>query len=155
MSELVTGKDVFDPNVIKAHDEFHNLGVKLAQQQFQQMGGHTDGQFASASGDVANDSLSNMSNSELLAMNKGLIDAQQARASAAQAWKEQHGPGSYSGFVDDWNKSFSPRAYQYNYLSPADRGTMLHSMNPQEKAQLKTSYDTAVQRGWITPQGAK
>ncbi len=96
-----------------------------------------------------------MSNAQLLAMNKGLVDAQQARASAAEAWKQQHGPASYSGFVDQWNKSFSPRAFQFNYLSPADRGTMLSSMSPQEKAQLKTSYNTAVQNGWIAPQGAQ
>ena len=155
-TQLVTGKDAFDPHAIAAQDEFHNNSVKLAQQQFQALGGTgTDGQLASASGDVPNDSLSNMSNAQLLAMNKGLIDAQQARASAAQAWKEQHGPASYGGFVEDWNKSFSPRAFQYSYLSPADRGTMLHSMSPQEKGQLKTAYDTAVQRGWIAPQGAK
>ena len=58
-----------------------------------------------------------------LGVGKGNADALQAKA---EAWAKspQFKTGDYTGFSTTFNKTFDPRAYQFDYMDPAAQQMM-------------------------------
>jgi len=92
-----------------------------------------------------------MGNKQIVALLKGNEDAIQAMNTAWQNWKTQNNKGddSFPQFQQQFVRDFSPRAFQWVRMSPADRTQMIAQMNPSDRAQLKSAVTQAEQRGWI------
>lgn len=141
----------FDRATIAASEEFRKNAEILAQQQQQSLGG-TDAALASGKASNPNIGLSTTGNKDILAMLQGNEDAIQAKNTAWQQWQRTKGSGSYPEFSDQFNKTFSPRAFQFAHMSVEGRNAAVKSMNPQDRAALGKALDYAERQGWIRPQ---
>ncbi len=142
--------NVFDAKSIASQEEFNKQAVQLAQQQFQALGGTgTDSKLDSAMHTSPNDALSKLGNKGIIAMLKGNEDAIAAKNQAWQSFKQQNGPQSYGQFSAQFNKSYDPRVFQSQYLTPDDRKKMLSGMTKQEQKGFLNSYRTALSNGWV------
>lgn len=141
----------FDANSIAKQEGFNKQAVQLAQKQFAALGGTgTDSQLSSAFKSNPNEALSTMGNRQIIALLKGNEDAIETRASAWNAWQKKNGANSYGDFQQDWNKNYSPRAFQWVRMTPAEREEAKANMSPAEKKSLKGALDNAADRGWIS-----
>lgn len=152
----VVGGPQIDPEGVAAGENFNKQATMLAQQQFTALGGTgTDSQLGSAIKSNPNEALSKLGNRGIITLLKGNEDAITAKNEAWQAWKAKNGADSYPAFANDFNKSFSPRAFQFVHQTPAERAAMLQTMSPAEKSQLGTAINQAEKRGWIKPDAVK
>ena len=152
-ADLALGSDTgprFDRATIAASEGFRKNAEILAQQQ-QALGG-TDAALASGKASNPNIGLSTTGNKDILAMLQGNEDAIQAKNTAWQQWQRTKGSGSYPEFSDQFNKTFSPRAFQFAHMSVEGRNAAVKSMNPQDRAALGKALDYAERQGWIRPQ---
>lgn len=153
--------DVFDPKKIASQEEFGKQSFQLAQQQFQALGGTgTDSKLESTMHTSPSDFLSNLGNKGIIALLKGNADAISAKNDAWQAWQTGgpgqpgHGPETYGQFSTQFNKTFDPRIFQAQYLSPEDRQNMLKGMTENEKKAFASNLRIAVDNGWVKLPGA-
>lgn len=147
---------VFDAKSIASQEEFNKQAVQLAQQQFQALGGTgTDSKLDSAMHTSPNDALSKLGNKGIIAMLKGNEDAIGAKNQAWQSFKQQNGPQSYGTFSAQFNKSYDPRVFQSQYLTPDDNKKMLSGMTKNEQKSFLNSYRTALGNGWVKLPGAQ
>lgn len=152
----VIGVKPFDEKNLAAQESFVKEATMLAQQQFQALGGTgTDQQLGSAFKSNPNEALSKEGNKNILAMLKGNEAALVAKNDAWQKWKAKNGPDTYAQFSSDFNRSYSPRAFQWVFLTTEDRAKMVKSMNANERKALAGALQDAESRGWIKPDGAK
>jgi hypothetical protein len=152
----LVGAQPFDAKSIAAQEGFVKEATMLAQQQFAALGGTgTDQQLGSAMKSNPSEALSKEGNKNIIAMLKGNEAALNAKNDAWQQWKQKNGPGSYAQFSADFNKGYSPRAFQFAFLPPPERAKMLSSMSPSEKTALGAALRSAEERGWIRPDGQK
>jgi hypothetical protein len=85
---------------------------------------------------------------------KGNQDAIAAKNSAWQQFKKANGPGAdYGTFQTQFNKSYEPRAYQFPYMSPAERTELFKSMSPNERSQVQSAIELAEKNGYIKAPG--
>src|SRR6185312_10128203 len=140
-----------DPNMVANQENFNKVATMLAQRQFAQLGGTgTDRQLGSAIESNPNQALSNLGNERIVAMLKGNSDAIMLKNQVWQRWLQNgHSPASYNQFATEFNKAYDPRAFQMQYLSPAERKQMVSGMAPAEQAQFRSQYNAAVKRGWV------
>jgi hypothetical protein len=145
------GQPVFDPSKIASQEEFNKQAVQLAQSQFQALGGTgTDAKLNSTMHTSPNSALSNLGNSGIIAMLKGNEDAIAVKNQAWQTWLGAgHGPETYGQFSAQFNKVYDPRAFQFQYLSPADQAKARKGMTATEQKQFGHSMDLAKELGWI------
>jgi hypothetical protein len=145
----------WDTAGVAAHENFNKQATQLAQQQFTALGGTgTDQQLGSAFKANPNDALSDMGNRQIVALLKGNEDAIQAMNTGWQNWKKQNNKGddSFPQFQQEFMRDFSPRAFQWVRMSPADRAQMATEMktnSPGEFVQLRAALTQAEQHGWI------
>jgi len=148
--------NVFDPKSIASQEEFNKQAVMLAQQQFQTLGGTgTDAKLESTSLTSPNSELSKLGNKGIIAMLKGNEDAISVKNQAWQQWTQSHGPETYGQFSTQFNKSYDPRVFQSQYLTPEDNKKMLSGMTASEKKSFANSYRTAIANGWVKLPGAQ
>jgi hypothetical protein len=153
----IVGMRPFDAKSIAAQEGFVKEAAMLAQQQFAALGGTgTDQQLGSAMKSNPSELLSKEGNKNIIALLKGNEAAIVAKNDAWQRWKDKNGVGSsHSQFAADFNKSYSPRAFQFAFLPPEERSKMLASMSPSEMNALKAALQNAEERGWIRSDGKK
>lgn len=144
--------NIFDPKSIASQEEFNKQATQLAQQQFQALGGTgTDAKLDSAMHTSPNEYLSKMGNKNIIALLKGNADAIQAKNEAWQSWQQQNGPETYGQFSTQFNKTYDPRVFQFQYMSPDQRKDALDSMSKSEQAKFMKSTKFALDNGWIEP----
>lgn len=152
----LVGVQPFDAKSLAAQESFVKESTMLAQQQFAALGGTgTDQQLGSALKSNPSEALSKEGNKNIIAMLKGNEAALNAKNDAWQQWKQKNGAGSYPQFSSEFNKGYSPRAFQFAFLPPEERAKMLSSMSPSEKSALGAALKNAEERGWIRPDGQK
>jgi len=135
---------------LAAREQFNKLAGMLAQSQFQALGGTgTDAKLDATTLTSPNSELSKLGNKGIIALLKGNEDAIAVKNRAWQAYKQQHGPESYGQFSTEFNKSYDPRVFQSQYLTPDDRKKMLSGMTKQEQKSFLNSYRTALNNGWV------
>ena len=146
----------FNAKNIATREEFNKQAVMLAQQQFQTLGGTgTDAKLESTSLTSPNSELSTLGNKGIIAMLKGNEDAISKKNEAWQAWQKSHGPETYGDFSTQFNKSYDPRVFQSQYLTPEDNKKMLSGMTATEKKAFANSYRSALANGWVNLPGAQ
>lgn len=142
----------YDEAGVAAHENFNKQSSQLIQQQFSALGGTgTDKQLGASISSNPNDTLSKMGNRQIVQLLNGNEDAIAAKNTAWQQWKQKNGPDSNAQFQEDWNKTFSPRAFQWVHMTPAERKDMVANMKPGERAQVAKALQQAEDRGWIKP----
>ena len=146
-------KPQFDTETIAAHEAFIKQATKLAQDQAQ-LGTGTDQQLGTSLRANPSDALSNEGITKIVGLLRGNEAAIQARAVAAEQWRKQNGDGSGQAFQNFWNSNFSPRAFQYAYMSKKDRAEFQKTASPQDLKNVATALSFAVKNGWITPEQA-
>lgn len=156
-TESMVGFSLFDPKSIAAQEDFNKQATQLAQQQFQALGGTgTDSKLDSAMKTSPYEELSKLGNRKIIHMLKGNEDA---IATMNQEWqraqlpKAEGGQGmggqDYGRFVTEFNKSYDPRAFQWQYMGPDERKDSLKGMTKDEQSKFRSAYNMAVQRGWV------
>jgi hypothetical protein len=164
----------FDPKSIASQDAFNKQAAQLAQSQFATIGGTgTDAKFESAFKVSPNETLSKMSNQEIIRLLKGNEDAIQAKNRAWRNWlKAGHGPQTYADFSDDFNSHFDPRLFQLQYIPQKERQAYIDKMDPISRERMlgspgnprlnipptKGDLHYAHEQGWIkfdTPEQPK
>jgi hypothetical protein len=146
----------FNPKGIASQEEFNKQAGMLAQSQFQALGGTgTDAKLDATTLTSPNSALSKMGNQGIIAMLKGNEDAISAKNQAWQAYKAQNGPQSYGQFSTQFNKSYDPRVFQSQYLTPDDNKKMLSGMTKAEQKSFLNSYRVAIQNGWVKLPGSQ
>jgi hypothetical protein len=137
-------------------EEFRKLAQNIVVRQFGALGGTgTDSQLSAVTGANPGSALSSLTNKQMLSMLKGNQDAIEAKATAWRDYKKTKGTdANFNTFSEDFNRSFSPRAFQFVHMSPDERKDMVKGMTPVEKSQLNTALQTAMERGWINAPGA-
>ncbi len=146
----------FNPKGFASREQFNKLAGMLAQSQFQALGGTgTDAKLDATTLTSPNSELSKLGNKGIIAMLKGNEDAIAAKNQAWQSFKQQNGPQSYGQFSVQFNKSYDPRVFQSQYLTPDDRKKMLSGMTKQEQKGFLNSYRTALSNGWVQLPGAQ
>lgn len=135
---------------LAAREQFNKLAGMLAQSQFQALGGTgTDAKLDATTLTSPNSDLSKMGNKGIIAMLKGNEDAIKAKNMAWQSYAQQHGPGSYASFANEFNRNYDPRAFQLQYLDPKEAQTMLSGMNANEKKDFNRVMNIGVKNGWV------
>jgi len=140
----------FDPNKIGAQEGFNKLAAQLATAQQGALG--SDARLDAAVHQNPNEALSTTGNRMIIPMLQGNEDAITAKNEAWQAARAAKPSLSYGQFSTEFNKTYTPRAFQLPYMTPGQRTETVGSMSPQEKAQVLNAYRLAKQRGWIQPQ---
>lgn len=141
----------FDPKAIASQEEFNKQATQLAQQQFQSLGGTgTDSQLSSAFKSNPNSELSKMGNKQIINLLKGNEDALAAKNSAWQEWQRKNGPSNYGAFQQEFNKTYNPRVYQAQYMTPDQINDMRKNMSAADQAQFLRDYKTLKEKGYIT-----
>jgi hypothetical protein len=144
----------FDPQSIASQEAFNKQATQLAQQQFAALGGTgTDSQLSSAFKSNPNETLSKLGNQQIIQLLKGNEDALAAKNSAWQDWQRKNGPSTYGAFQEDFNKTYNPRVYQAQYMSPDQIKDMRAKMSPAEQSQFLKDYRALKELGYIAPGG--
>lgn len=138
-------------NKTQAQEEFSKLAFQLAQSQFQALGGTgTDSKLDSTMHTSPSEFLTRYGNKGIIALLKGNEDAVAAQYDAWQKWQGAgHGPETYGQFLGQWNKIYDPRVFQSQYMTGAERQTMLKGMTSAEATRFKADYKRAVKLGWV------
>jgi hypothetical protein len=145
----------FDPQSIASQEAFNKQATQLAQQQFAALGGTgTDNQLSSSYKANPNEALSKLGNKQIIQLLKGNEDALAAKNKAWQDWQRKNGPNDYAGFQQEFNKTYNPRVYQAQYMTPEQINDMRKNMSPADQAQFLRDYKTLRERGDISPGGA-
>lgn len=145
-----------DVEGLAAREKFNKLSAMLAQSQFQALGGTgTDKQLGSTELTSPNSDLSKLGNKGIIAMLKGNEDAINVKNQAWQNYKQQNGAESYGSFSTEFNKSYDPRVFQSQYLTPEDNKKMISGMAKPEQKQFLNAYRTALSQGWVKLPGAQ
>lgn len=149
----ITGR----PNEAVANQEEFNKSAELSlQQDFKALGGTgTDQQLGSAFRSNPNEALSKMGIKGIISLKMGLNDAIAAKNQAWQEYKAKNGPQSYGKFSTEFNKTYDPRAFQMQHMTPDERAKMLKSLSKDEQARFLKSYRTALENGWVSLPGGK
>ncbi|ACS41683.1 hypothetical protein [Methylorubrum extorquens] len=141
----------FDPKSIASQEEFNKQATQLAQQQFQALGGTgTDSQLSSAFKSNPNSELSKMGNKQIIQLLKGNEDALAAKNAEWQKWQRQYGPNDYGAFQEAFNKTYNPRVYQAQYMTPEQIQDMRKNMSEKDQAQFLKDYVALKRQGYIT-----
>jgi hypothetical protein len=84
---------------------------------------------------------------------KGNEDAIQAKQRAWLSWRKINGANTYDDFSQDFNSRFDPRAFQFKYMSPADRQGYIDRMDPRDRQGFINNLTSAHKQGWIKFEG--
>jgi len=145
----------FDPQSIASQEAFNKQATQLAQQQFAALGGTgTDSQLSSSYKANPNEALSKLGNKQIIQLLKGNEDALAAKNAAWQEWQRKNGPSDYAGFQQKFNKTYNPRVYQAQYMTPDQIKDMRKNMSPADQAQFLRDYKTLRDNGYVSPGGA-
>lgn len=152
------------PQAIASQEEFNKQALQLAQQQFQTLGGTgTDAKLDSTMHTSPNEALSKLGNKGIIQLLKGNADAIAVKNQEWQNWLAQgHGSETYGKFSTAFNKSFDPRVFQSQYMTPEQKTDMLKGLDGvsvkdgkiitkpnTEGAKFRNAYNYAVSQGWI------
>lgn len=133
-----------------AQDAFNKLAAQIALDQWGSLGGTgSNEQLATAVHANPNEVMSKMGIKNVVALLQGNEDAINAQYSAWQKYKGMHGPASYDGFQEGWNKYFDPRVFQAQHMAPAAVKEMLGGMTETERKTYLRNQSIAKQAGWI------
>lgn len=140
----------FDPQSIASQEEFNKQALNLAQQQFQTLGGTgTDAKFSSAFETNPHETLSHLGNQGVIRLLKGNQDAIVAKNQAWMNWKRQYGPDSYDEFAQDFNRRYDPRAFQFKYMTKAERQKYVDRMDNRDRSEFIDNLTNAHKQGFI------
>lgn len=135
---------------VAAQEEFTKLGTQIALQQLQTLGTGTDEKLGTAIKANPSTALSKLGNQQIIQLLKGNEDALAVKNQEWQKWLGSgNGPETYGQFSTQFNKTFDPRVFQSIYMTTDQMKKMVDAMSDPEKKALQTSYNTAVERGWI------
>jgi hypothetical protein len=142
----------FNPKAIASQEEFNKQAANLAQAQFQALGGTgTDAKLDSAMHTSPSEALSKQGNQNIINLLKGNADAIAVKNREWQAYLgDGHTPADYGKFSTEFNRQYDPRVFQAQYMSRQQRNELLNGMSKTEQAQFKRSYQSAVEKGWIS-----
>jgi hypothetical protein len=137
-------------NAIASQEDFDKNASMVIGEQFNMLGGTgTDAKLDAARTVSPNSFMSGQGNHKVIALLKGNLDALQAKARAWNTWSKQHGPQTYGDFSTDFNSSYDPRVFQFQYLSNDERKDALDHMSLAERQQFVRSYNVAIERKWV------
>lgn len=144
------------PEELASTESFTKVAKQIAMAQAGSLGAGTDEKLMTAMGANPNLDLSKLGNTQIVAMLKGNSAAIMAKNQAWQAYQAKNGPDSYNQFQTEFNKTFDPRAYQWNYLAatmtPEQRQSYIQSL-PDKGKGLRDAYNRAVADGLLKPYG--
>lgn len=141
---------LFDLKSVASQEEFNKLATTLIQAQFSAIGGTgTDAKFSSAYDANPNELMSRMGIEGVARLMKGNEDAIQAKNAAWNKWRKVNGPDTYADFSQDFNDKFDPRAFQFKYLTKAERTDYLKGMEPEERDRFMHDLTHARIQKWI------
>lgn len=144
--------NLFDPGKIASQEQFNKAANQLAMQQFKDLGsGGAQGTLETAMKSNPNATISRLGNKGILDLLQGNVDAKERMGQEWQKWKEApgNGPGSYSKFQTEWNKSFDPQVFMIPYQSKQEAAAMVNAMTPNERKVFQQKFNFAVKNGWI------
>jgi hypothetical protein len=135
---------------IASQEDFDKQAAMVAGEQFNMLGGTgTDAKLDAARTVSPNSYLSGQGNHKIIGLLKGNADALQAKARAWNVWSKEHGPQTYGDFSTDFNNTYDPRVFQFQYLSNDERKDALDHMSLAERQQFVRSYNVAIDRKWV------
>lgn len=136
---------------VASNEDFNKMAAMIAQTQFQALGGTgTDAKLDSAVHTSPNDFLSKRGNKEIIHLLKGNADAISVMNDEWQkAQQKGMGPEDYGRFVNQFNKTYDPRAFQLQYMTPKERSSILGGMSDAEKTRFRGAVNMAVENQWI------
>jgi hypothetical protein len=136
---------------VAAQEEFNKLATQFINNQVGVLGGTgTDAKLESARHGSPNEFMSREGVQNVTALMLGMEDAVGAKNAAWQKWAAAgNGPETYPQFVAQFNRYYSPRVFQAEYMSDAQRKTMLGNMTKDQRAQFEKDYLFAKKAGWI------
>ncbi len=133
-------------------ESFAKVAKQIALAQAGAMGVGTDEKLTTTMGANPNRDLSKLGNKQIIAMLQGNADALKARGVAYDQWlKAGTSPGNAQAFLTDFNKTYDPRVYQWQYqikdMTEPQRKAAFEAMPDRE--QFRQNYNTAVRGGLI------
>ncbi len=147
-----------DPNNVANYDLANKYLTAYASARAGARGGTTDSQLATTLSSNASTHISNLAAQDVVKANIGLERMDQAQMQAFQNGLDpttglpsgQHStPDQYSDFSSRWNTAMDPRAFVADQISPQQFGQTVAGMQPNERARFQSTFNTAVQNGWI------
>ena len=143
------------PDELAKGEAFAKVAKQIALAQAGSLGVGTDEKLTVAMGANPSLNLSKMGNKQIIAMLQGNADAIRARGVAYDAWlKQGNNPAQANQFITQFNRSFDPRVYQWQYqikdMTDAERQAAFDKL--PDKAAFRAKYNDAVKQGLIQPQ---
>lgn len=142
--------NTFDPDKIASQEQFNKAANQLAMAQFKDLNsGGANSTLETSMKSNPNATISRLGNKGILDLLQGNVDAKERMGQEWQRWKESNGPGSYSKFQTEWNKSYDPQVFMVPYQSKEEAAKMVNAMTPQERKVFQQKFNFAVKNGWI------
>jgi hypothetical protein len=148
ISSLVGGPQIA-PGAVANSQEFGKYANQLAIAQQASMGAGTDAKLGTAMAANPNPHLNVPANLQILHVLRGNADATQAWSSLAQQYQAQNGASSFNKFVTDTAPNFDPRVFQYQYMTPEEKTSMLAGLGKQGLSEFKNAYNFSAQNGLL------
>lgn len=151
---LATQLGVASPQMrdeVAAQEEFNKLATQFINQAVGSIGGTgTDAKLESARHGTPNEFMSSLGIKNVVPLMMGLNAAKTAKNEAWQKWLDAgNGPQTYGKFQTEFNRVYNPRVFQSEFMSDAQRKTMMANMDPAERKQFQSDWERARKYGWI------
>lgn len=156
IGQLIANKDIVNPDVVKAHENFVKNANQLQQKQAEALGG-TVAALNNSGHTVPSLDFSTAGNREIIATLRGQQDAINAKNMAYQDFLKKGGsPQDFNKFENDFNQSYDPRAYQFPYMTKSEQNKMIASL-PTDANRLEffKRANEARKKGYIKTGAAK
>lgn len=147
VKSFLTSMGIIGPSdSVKSFDEARKY---LTQYASQAGNPNTNDKLAAAFAGNPNVGISNAASVDVLKTALSLRRLQNAQVSAFNASGEP--PASYSQWAAKFNADQDPVAYGFDMLSPADRSKYVKGLSAPERDKFRTSLQTAMELGLVTP----
>ena len=158
MVQLGLGPDNWTDGVA-AQENFVKMANQFLAKQAASMGGAvSNDKLALAAESGPNPLFTTVGNQGVLHIAQGNEDALNVKNQAwaqAQLPQSQGGQGLTGADFQNWstqfNQGFSPSAFWYSRMAPAERQTFVAGLAPTQQAQLHGAIVNGIDRGWINP----
>lgn len=141
----------FNAEKIAEQEGFDKLATQVMARQREMLGlGSTNAQVDIMSHASPGSQLSKLGNQNMIALIKGNNDALTAENSAWERYKAAgHGAETFHQFTTIFNKHVDPLVFQMQYMTDAQKKSLVGAMSAQEKDQLAKSLAFARHNGLI------
>ena len=152
ITKAIANREIVDPDIVKAHENFVKNATLLQQQQAKALGG-TVSALANSEHSVPSLNFSTQGNREIIATLRGTQDAITAKANAWRKYLDEGGnPQDFRKFENEFNKTFEPRAFQFPYLTKAEQKKVIESLpSAASRKEFFRRSAEALRKGYIKP----